>query len=118
MFNVKNNWITYKNTPVILNGVSVADIGHITGHRDFSYEKAIDLAVKEFHINTLRIPVLPESKIENDWYKSNEYFESRLDPAVKYATELGLYVIIESHHICEFYKRPHFWNNNDRYNCD
>lgn len=116
MFQIKENKITFKNTPIVLKGVSVADVNHIRGFRDFTFEEVLNRAIEEFNINTVRIPILPESECKDSWYDTPNYFEDVLCPAVQYATSKNLFVILDCHHICEFYRKPHFWNKNKDWN--
>ena len=116
MLQVKENRLIYQDNQILLRGVSVADVNHIKGFRTFTFEEILDKAIDTFKINTIRIPILPESKCKDSWYDVPDYFSNALNPAVEYALSKGLFVILDSHYICEFYKKPHFWNKNRDWN--
>lgn len=116
MLQTKDNRITYKSSQISLKGVSVTDVNHIKGFRDFTFEEIVNKALEEFNINTIRIPILPESKHKNSWYDKPNYFEQVLSPAVEYALSKDLFIILDCHYICDFYKKPHFWNRNREWN--
>jgi endoglucanase len=82
---------------VVLRGASITDFKHV--QEAYGYKFMIDLLTsqdKGWHTKILRVPVHPGS-----WYGGNrdDMFNRFLKPLVDYATEKGLYVIIDWHYI-------------------
>ncbi len=82
---------------VVLRGVSITDFKHV--QEAYGYKFMIDLLTsqdKGWHTKILRVPIHPGS-----WHGGNrdDMFNRFLKPLVDYATEKGLYVIIDWHHI-------------------
>jgi len=79
--------------PIVLRGVSATDPAVMSqrGKWDRSYFEAI----AAWNANVVRVPVMPE-----EWRKlGRDAYLELLDQAVEWATELGLYVIIDWHGI-------------------
>lgn len=86
-----------------IKGVSFIDIGEC--HPTFKAK--LDLALKFWNINTVRIPVYPPAQTSNDHYSSwpykpdNNLIQNAIVPAVSYAEALGLQAIVDFHQIAE-----------------
>lgn len=109
---VKGNVFIDSNNQIIrLTGVSFSDPDKLEkeGHWDFNYFRE----AKKWGCNVVRFPVHPYT-----WrYRGAEAYMKLLDKGVKWATEAGLYVIIDWHSIGNLPedKYPHFnyatnWN--------
>jgi len=109
---VGNQFQDPAGSSVVIRGVSITDFQHV--EEAYGYKFMIDLLTNEqegWYTKVLRVPVHP-----NVWHGSNrdEMFNRYLKPLVNYATEKGLYVIIDWHYIAD--PRNHqqetleFWN--------
>jgi hypothetical protein len=84
---------------VILRGVGITDFQHVQDA--YGYRFMIDLLTSQqqgWYTRILRVPVHPTSW---SWYNGNpdDLFNRYLKPLVDYATQKGLYVIIDWHYV-------------------
>ncbi len=94
---VGNKFKDPSGNSVVLRGVSLTEIRHL--EEAYGHKFMIDLLTSKdqgWYTKILRIPVGPDK-----WNSSNfdELFNRYLKPTVDYATQKGLYVIIDWHHI-------------------
>lgn len=90
---VKGNQFTAGGAPVIFHGMSIADPDKL--EREQHWDKKIFDEIKSWGANLVRFPVHPAS-----WHKQGqEKYLALLDRGIKYAGDLGLYVIIDWHSI-------------------
>ncbi len=87
-----NQLVDASGQVVQLRGVMVQDPDELDQRGRFT--KAWFEQVKALGANVVRIPVHPEP-----WSKDREYLWRYLDPVVRWAGELGMYVIIDWHYI-------------------
>ena len=108
---VNGKWIQNANGQnVVLRGVAIADLDAIyKGHRSQKVQTTInsiiDLATAPgWYTSVIRLTVHPTVKDEtgtHGWlnYTPDTYFNTILDPAVKYVINKGRYVIIDWHYV-------------------
>ena len=90
---VKENRIINSNgKSIIFKGLMPADPARL--HNLNKFNKKFFVKIKRTGANIVRIPVHPEN-----WVKDKDYLWRYLDPIVKWAGELDMYVIIDWHYI-------------------
>lgn len=90
---VKGNQFITNDTSIVFRGVSSSDPEKL--NRDKHWDKQYFEVIKSWKANIVRFPVHPEA-----WRKlGKDTYLSLLDKGVKYAGDLGLYVIIDWHSI-------------------
>lgn len=90
---VKGNQFVAGDAPVVFRGMSCADPAKLD--RDKHWDKRFFEEMKNWGANLVRFPVHP-----NAWRDlGQEKYLSLLDQGIKYAGELGMYVIIDWHSI-------------------
>lgn len=87
-----NRLIDADGQVVILRGVMVQDPDELD-RRGYFHREWFE-QVQSLGANVVRIPVHPER-----WYRDADYLWRYLRPAVRWAGELGMYVIIDLHYI-------------------
>ncbi|WP_428658018.1 glycoside hydrolase family 5 protein [Runella sp.] len=88
-----NQFVTEEGKPVVFRGLNVADPDNLLNKGHWS--KAFFQEVKNWGATIVRFPVHPTT-----WRKQGkDNYLKLLDDGVKWATELGLYVIIDWHSI-------------------
>jgi len=99
MLRVKGNKILEDDIEFQIKGVSLIDMGEI---KEYIRQK-IDLALKFWGINTIRMPVyppiIPNRKSTYPYKKDNRLIESVILPALEYADAFDLKSIIDWHQI-------------------
>jgi aryl-phospho-beta-D-glucosidase BglC (GH1 family) len=89
----RGNRIVNANLEIVrFKGLMIPDPGRLAG--EGRYTRALFEAVRATGANVIRIPVHPQF-----WVNDTNYLPHYLDPAVKWAGELGLYVILDWHSI-------------------
>ncbi len=93
--------------PVILRGVNVADpksLMYFRRERPYDCLKIIEIAVKEWGANVVRLPVHPEGIDDVAGFEGNveKYLREFIVPAVDKAAELGAYAIIDLHLVQDY----------------
>lgn len=99
--------ITKDNKEIILRGVSIADpeaLNNYVRGRFLNLSQIMELAVFEWGANVIRIPVHPYGIDDQPGWCSNpkNYLKNHLNVAVKKAIDLGIYLIIDLHLICDY----------------
>lgn len=90
---VKGNQFVAGDAPVVFRGMSCADPAKVD--RDKHWDKSFFQEMKSWGANLVRFPVHPSA-----WRNlGQEKYLSLLDQGIKYAGEVGLYVIIDWHSI-------------------
>lgn len=87
-----NRMVNGNGETVRFKGVMIPDPGRLAG--EGRYNRALFEAVRATGANVIRIPVHPMF-----WTRDPDYARHFLDPAVRWAGELGLYVILDWHSI-------------------
>lgn len=99
MLRVKGNKIIENNIEFQIKGISLIDVGEIKEY----IRRKIDLAMKFWNINTIRLPVYPPvipNRISTYPYKRGNYLiESVILPTIEYADAFDLKAIIDWHQI-------------------
>jgi aryl-phospho-beta-D-glucosidase BglC (GH1 family) len=88
-----NQFVTEDGKPFIFRGLNTSDPDNLkkNGH----WDKAYFVEIKNWGANIVRFPIHPTT-----WRKQGkEQYLKMLDEGVKWATELGIYVIIDWHSI-------------------
>ncbi len=83
-------WVTAEGDPVQLRGVMIPDPAVLDSERRLSRELFEEIA--STGATVVRVPVHP-----GWWREDDEYLWRYLDPAVRWAGEAGLYVIVDWH---------------------
>ncbi|QMU30925.1 glycoside hydrolase family 5 protein [Adhaeribacter radiodurans] len=99
-----NKFVTAGGKPIVFRGLDTSDPDKL--QRDSHWNKEYFEVMKSWGANVVRFPVHP-----NAWRKQgSENYIKLLDQGVQWATELGLYVIIDWHSIgnlrSELYQNP------------
>jgi endoglucanase len=90
---VKGNRLVNGAGEVIrLKGLMIPDPARVTA--DGHYTRALFETMQRTGANVIRIPVHPQH-----WAKDPDYVRRHLDPAVRWAGDLGMYVILDWHSI-------------------
>lgn len=94
LINVKGNtFVTAAGTPIVFRGLDASDPDKL--ERDGHWNKEYLEAIKSWGANIVRFPVHPDA-----WRKRGKAaYLKLLDQGVQWASELGLYVIIDWHSI-------------------
>lgn len=87
-----NKIINKSGNVVTLKGVNIISPGKL--HSRNMFNKTLLTEISDTEANVIRIPVDPEV-----WLKDKDYIWRYLDPAINWAGELGMYVIIDLHFI-------------------
>ncbi len=92
---------------IILRGVSIADPEALNSYvrgRFLNLTQIMEIAVKEWGVNVIRLPVHPYGIDDQPGWGKNpfDYLEKHLNVAVKKSIELGIYLIIDLHLICDY----------------
>jgi hypothetical protein len=87
---------------IILRGVNTADPGSLMffkRERPHDLFKIMEMAVKEWRANVIRLPVHPEGIDDVPGFEGDikKYFTTYIIPAVDKAAKLGVYAIIDLH---------------------
>lgn len=88
-----NRFVDPQGNPIVLRGVALSDPLHLS--ENDQWNRAYFEAIRSWNANLVRIPIHPE------WWRNagmDQYFEW-LDDGVRWAGELGMYVIIDWHTI-------------------
>ena len=93
------NLVDASGTPVQLRGVSLHGIQHTNGSttafKDYANLSAFQILRDEWGVNLIRIPVYTE---EGGYCQGNQTsMDTTIQKAVNYASQLGMYVIIDWH---------------------
>ena len=87
-----NRIVDGNGEPIRFKGLMIPDPGRLAG--EGRYTRALFETARATGANVIRIPVHPQF-----WAKDPDYLCHYLDPGVKWAGELGLYVILDWHSI-------------------
>ncbi len=92
---------------IILRGVSIADPQALNGYvrgRFLNLNQIMEIAVFDWGVNVIRIPVHPHGIDDQTGWLINpdNYLKNHLDMAVRKSLELGVYLIIDLHLICDY----------------
>lgn len=98
---------TIDGEDIILRGVSIADpeaLNNYVRGRFLNLSQIMEIAVRDWGVNVIRIPIHPYGIDDQPGWKKNpfDYLENHLDVAVKKSIELGIYLIIDLHLICDY----------------
>jgi endoglucanase len=105
LIKVKNNgFVDTNGKSFVFRGVNIADPGKLAGQNHWNRELFAE--INRWGANTIRLPIHPLS-----WRKLGENWHlARMDEAVTWANELGMYLIIDWHSIgnleAELYQHP------------
>jgi len=92
---------------IILRGVSIADPEALNSYvrgRFLNLNQIMEIAVRDWSVNVIRLPVHPFGIDDQPGWNKNQldYLENHLNLAVKKSIELGIYLIIDLHLICDY----------------
>jgi endoglucanase len=98
---------TQKGQEKILCGVSIADpeaLNNYVRGRFLNLHQIMEIAVFDFRVNVIRLPVHPYGIDDQPGWISNpeSYLKNHLDKAINKSIELDIYVIIDLHLICDY----------------
>ena len=88
-----NKFITADGTPIVFRGLNTSDPNKLT--KDGHWNQAYFQEMKNWGANIVRFPVHPTAWRE----QGEEKYMKMLDQGIAWATDLGLYVIIDWHSI-------------------
>ena len=98
----ENSFIKEDGTPIVFRGVSTSDPDKLEkeGHWNLNYFREM----KQWGATLTRFPVHPKAWRE----RGKEAYLKILDDGVKWATEVGLYIIIDWHSIGNLHENKYF----------
>ena len=89
----KGNRIVNGTAEIVrLKGLMIPDPARLAGERRYAH--ALFETVRATGANVIRIPVHPQF-----WARDPDYVRHYLDPAVQWAGELGMYIVLDWHSI-------------------
>ncbi|MBP7792395.1 MAG: glycoside hydrolase family 5 protein [Candidatus Goldbacteria bacterium] len=98
---------TESDKEIILRGVSIADpqaLNNYVRGRFLSLSRIMEIAVKQWNVNVIRLPVHPYGIDDQKGWIANphDYLNNDLNAAIKKSIDLGIYLIIDLHLICDY----------------